>query len=167
MTSEADVNGKAISYEYDALQRLLLARDFNNNILKQYDYKYQVQPPNATPQWLATGLTQCKPCPANAAYISNILQQQQKDNNPSSLTYNTLRWVDAGTSSSCVVNADWQFTATAIRCQVNANSQNTGSQERQQIDINPCSTTYNQIKWTVTGTNLTACPVPFTCLVLK
>ena len=160
ITSEMDANAKTINYQYDALQRLLTVRDFNNNILKQYDYKFQVLPPNATPQWLATGLTQCKPCPAGITYITNILQQQQKDNNPSSLTYNTLRWVDAGVSSACVVNADWQNTATAIRCQLNGSSQNTGSQEREQKDMNPCSSTYNQTRWIVTGTNLTACPLP-------
>jgi hypothetical protein len=160
MTSETDVNGKSITYEYDKLQRLLLARDFNNNILKQYDYKYQVTPPNATPQWLATGLTRCKPCPQNNIYITNILQQEEKDNNPASGTYNNLRWTDIGTSTACVSDANWQNTAIAIRCRLNASSQNTGEQEQQQSDINPCSPTYGLTQWVVVGINTTACPLP-------
>jgi hypothetical protein len=160
MISETDVNGKSITYEYDKLQRLLLARDFNNNILKQYDYKYQVTPPNATPQWLATGNTRCKPCPQNNIYITNILQQEEKDNNPASGTYNNLRWTDIGTSTACVSNASWQNTASAIRCRLNASSQNTGEQEQQQSDINPCSLTYGLTQWVVVGINTTACPLP-------
>jgi hypothetical protein len=41
ITKENDLNGKSTTYEYDALQRLRLMRDFNNHILKKYDYKYQ------------------------------------------------------------------------------------------------------------------------------
>jgi hypothetical protein len=160
MIKETDVNGKSITYEYDALQRLLLARDFNNNILKQYDYKYQVTPPNATPQWLTTGNTRCKPCPANNIYITNILQQEEKDNNPFSGTYNNLRWADIGTSTSCVSNANWQNTAAAIRCKLNTSNQNTGEQEQQQLDVNPCSLTYGQTQWVVVAINTTACPLP-------
>jgi hypothetical protein len=41
MTSQCDVNNKVIYYEYDPLGRLLLIRDFDNNIIKRFDYKYQ------------------------------------------------------------------------------------------------------------------------------
>lgn len=164
MTSETDVNGKSMNYEYDALQRLLLVRDLNNNIVKQYDYKYQVLPPSGTPQWIATGATRCKPCPQNNNYISNILQQEEKDNNPLSGSYNTLRWADIGTNDACVVNADWQNTATAIRCRVShLTNQNTGEQEQQQMDMNPCSSTYGQIRWIVVGVNYSICPLPAGC----
>lgn len=163
MTSETDVNGKSITYEYDKLQRLLLAKDFNNNIVKQYDYKYQVLPPGGTAQWITTGLTRCKPCPQNNAYISNILQQEEKDNNPASGSYNTLRWNDIGTSASCVSNADWQNTSTPLKCKVNAFNQNTGWQIQEQMDMNPCSITYGQLQWVTVSYNPAVCPLPAGC----
>jgi YD repeat-containing protein len=164
MTAETDVNGKNMTYEYDALQRLLLIRDFNNNIIKQYDYKYQVLPPSGAPQWIVTGATRCKPCPQNNDYISNILQQEEKDNNPLSGSYNTLRWTDIGVSNACVSNADWQNTSMPIRCRVSDFSgQNTGEQEQQQLDMNPCSSSYGQIRWIVVSVNYTVCPLPAGC----
>ena len=164
MVTETDVNGKSISYEYDKLQRLLLVRDFNNNILKQYDYKYQVMPAVGTAQWIATGNTRCKPCPQNSSYITNILQQEEKDNNPASGSYNTLRWNDIGISTSCVSNADWQNTATPVRCkQTKFTFQNTGEQEQEQMDMNPCSSTYGQLQWIIIGVNYTICPLPVGC----
>lgn len=163
LTSETDANSKTINYEYDALQRLLLVRDFNNNILKQYDYKYQVLPPNGTPQWTTTGQTRCKPCPQNNAYITNILQQEEKDNNPASGSYNNLRWNDAGTSTSCVSNADWQNTASPLQCKKTGGNQNTGWQIQEQMDMNPCSSTYGQIQWVTVVYNPSVCPVPAGC----
>ncbi|GGB06519.1 RHS repeat protein [Puia dinghuensis] len=41
-TSETDPSGKTLTYEYDGLGRLLHVRDQDGNILKQYDYQYQV-----------------------------------------------------------------------------------------------------------------------------
>lgn len=41
ITSETDANGKTTTYEYDSFNRLKLIRDFNNNILKTFDYKYK------------------------------------------------------------------------------------------------------------------------------
>lgn len=65
---------------------------------------------------------------------------------------------------NCInTNANWQNTATPLRCKKNASNQNTGEQEQEQKDMNPCSVTYNQLRWTVHGTNLTACPLPATC----
>lgn len=122
-------------------------------------------PPNA-PNWQNTGVTRCKPCPANTAYITNILQQQQKDMNMNSASYNLVQWIDGGISGSCVITADWQNTGTAIRCKKNGANQNTGQQEQEQKDMNPCSTTFNQIQWVVTGTNTTACPLPVVYPVL-
>jgi hypothetical protein len=43
MTSEADPNARNTSYEYDKLQRLTLARDHDNNILKRICYGYSGQ----------------------------------------------------------------------------------------------------------------------------
>jgi hypothetical protein len=43
MTSEADPNARNTFYEYDKLQRLTLARDHDNNILKRICYGYSGQ----------------------------------------------------------------------------------------------------------------------------
>lgn len=63
--------------------------------------------------------------------------------------------------------AQWQNTSTAIRCKLNGSSENTGEQEQEQVDINPCSPAFNTLRWTVVGTNTTACPLPcniYTCV---
>jgi YD repeat-containing protein len=158
MTSETDPKGRTIYYEYDALNRLQHIRDHDNNILKKFDYSYQSPLENA-PQWTVTGNTRCKPCSSNGSYTSNIGQNEERDTNPLSATYNQTRWTDAGVSSNCTVQADWQFTSTPIRCRL-VNGDNTGEQEREQIDMRPCSDSYGQTRWIVTGTNTNVCPLP-------
>ncbi|HEX8608432.1 MAG TPA: DUF5977 domain-containing protein, partial [Pedobacter sp.] len=48
VTSQTDANGKTTYFEYDALNRLYLVRDNNNNILKRYCYNYSGQAENCT-----------------------------------------------------------------------------------------------------------------------
>jgi hypothetical protein len=42
MTSSCSVNSLTTYYEYDGLNRLLRIRDVDGNIIKQYDYQYQI-----------------------------------------------------------------------------------------------------------------------------
>lgn len=66
-----------------------------------------------------------------------------------------------GQPEDCGVNTTplWQNTTTPIRCKKDLNNQNTGEQEQEQKDTNIYSVTYNQLRWVVVGTNLTACPL--------
>ena len=41
VTSVNDVNNKPTQYEYDGLGRLILVRDFKDNIRKKYAYHYK------------------------------------------------------------------------------------------------------------------------------
>lgn len=159
VTSQCNSNNTISYFEYEPLLRLLRIRDADKNILKQFDYKLKT-PPHSNPVWEFTGTTRCKPCEINNNYVLNITQKQEKDNNPNSSSFGQLRWTD-GPAGSCVITPDWQNTVTAIRCRKNGSNQNTGEQEREQKDMNPCSPTYNQTRWTVVGTNTTACPLPF------
>lgn len=112
--STCDANNQITRFEYDGLNRLILVRDQEQNILEKRCY---------TPQG----------------------QQQNCD---------------------CVglnLSPDWQNTATLLRCKKTSGYKNTGEQEREQRDMNPCSETYNQTRWIVVGTNLSACPLPPTC----
>ncbi len=166
--TKCDINNIITYYEYDNTGRLAVIRDQYKRIIKTICYNYAGQVEacgivSTLPQWESTSLTRCQPCAANNSYTSNIQEYQEKDNNPNSATYNTYRWVSDGVNSNCMPQADWQNTATAIRCKKNENNQNTGEQEREQRDMNPCSANYNQLRWIVTGTNLTSCPLPPTC----
>lgn len=74
----------------------------------------------------------------------------------------------AGQPENCLGNcatttANWQNTTSSLRCQLNGSGQNTGYQEQEQKDMNPCSPTYNQLRWIVAGYNATACPLPPAC----
>lgn len=55
--------------------------------------------------------------------------------------------------------AAWENTSTALRCQVNGSFEYTGYQEQEQRNMNPCSATFNQLRWTQTSYNATACPL--------
>lgn len=113
ISSETDPRGRTTYYEYDKLNRLVLVKDHESKIVKKICYNYAGQPEDCL-----------SPC------------------------INTT--------------AEWQNTATALRCQLNA-GQNTGYQEQEQKDMNPCSPTYNQLRWIQTIYNTTACPLPAAC----
>jgi hypothetical protein len=156
-----DASGRLTYYDYDVLGRLRLVRDKDLNVLKKICYNYYNQPEdcteNVTQQWQQTGLTRCKPCAANPDYNSNILQKLESDVNPLSPGYGSTRWTDIGVDNACGNLAAWQNTQSPLVCQTSF-GQNTGNQMQEQVDVNPCSPTYNQTQWVVSGNNTTACP---------
>jgi YD repeat-containing protein len=168
MTSETDVRGQSLYYFYDKLERLSLIRNNDNNLVKKICYNYAGQTEDcftsSSEQWQSTGAIRCKPCPANGSYITSMQQHEEVDVNPNSTTYGTTRWVDDNIAGACAAPADWQNTTTAIRCYKNASNENTGYQEQEQKDMNPCSPTYNSLRWTIIGYNTTACPLPAGCV---
>ncbi|PZR03032.1 MAG: hypothetical protein DI539_26920, partial [Flavobacterium psychrophilum] len=157
MTSQCDINNRITYYEYDGFGRLLRIRDDNKDIVKQMEYQYQI-PTHSNAIWQTTGQTRCKPCPENSAYMTDIIQNEEKDNNPNSPTYYQTRWTDAGVSGSCTITADWQFVGSP-RCRTE-NGVNTGQREQEKRDMNPCSPTYNQSEWVAIDMSCSTCPSP-------
>lgn len=156
MTSSSDVNNKVTYYEYDGFQRLLRIRDDHSNILKQFEYKYRYLPHDPTPNWQATGNVRCQ---TGSGYNTGHQEQEQKDNNVYSSSWNTTRWVDIGVNTgACPVTPDWQVTGN-YRCQKNGSGQNTGHQEQEQRDNNPYSG--QGTRWVDIGANTSACPVVY------
>jgi len=162
MTAQCDVNDRITYYSYDGSGRLTLVKDDEGHVLKKICYNYQGQAGDctdyATPLWQVTGTTRCKPCPQSPSYYTNITQQEERDNNPNSDTYNATRWRDIGITGVCHAPGTWQNTGN-LRCRT-LGGQNTGEQEAEQTDLNLCSATGGQTRWVISGTNTNACPLP-------
>lgn len=93
-SSVADAANNIQYYEYDGLNRLLLVRDMDKNIVKQYDYKYNqaIAPCAVTAaDWQPTGITRCV-TDVNNAY-TGVKEAQERDENNCSTGYLSTRWV--------------------------------------------------------------------------
>jgi len=55
-TSETDPSGRSVFSQYDGLNRLQTILDQDGNILKQYDYKYQILPSTGSNGLVLTGI---------------------------------------------------------------------------------------------------------------
>lgn len=117
LTSVCDPNSRISYYEYDGLNRLALIRDMDNNILKKICYNYAGQPvdcsspcTNMTANWQNTSTPprcqQSSPC-----IYTGYQEQEQKDINPCSPTYNELQWVTGAYNPlSCPAGTNVQLT---------------------------------------------------------
>jgi hypothetical protein len=162
MTGQCDANNVISYFEYDAFSRLSLVRDQDKNIVKRFCYNYYGEveqcATGAEPNWTSTSNVRVKPCPINPAYTMVMQQQEEKDVNPNSPSYNTTRWMDKYLTPTSLSVSSWENT-TEIRCKT-INGLNTGEQEVKQVDANPCSDTYSTFKWVTFATNTNACPLP-------
>lgn len=90
--------------------------------------------------------------------LGRLLQTRNVDRQiTSKFCYNLF-----GKPGFCDTNPVWVNTLTAVRCKQQSGS-NTGEQEQEQKDVNPNSSTYNQLRWIVIGTNTTTCPITSSC----
>jgi len=74
--------------------------------------------------------------------------------------YTYLGQVENCLNNCTNVIPDWQNTSTSLRCQQSTCGGVTGYQEQEQIDINPCSPTYNTLRWVVSNYNPAICGYP-------
>ena len=154
------------TYELDAMGRCIKYYRYewsDGSQSNQYSEAAQISNcRDTTPNWQLTGNTRCKPCDQNTSYLSQILQNERRDTNLYSPTYNQTEWIDGGISSSCVTSV-WVATATPVRCMKDSNNQNTGNIEREEMDVNPCSAILNQRRWVFAEYNPAICPLPVVC----
>ncbi|HEX7903416.1 MAG TPA: hypothetical protein VF487_06030 [Chitinophagaceae bacterium] len=103
ISSQTDINNNIIYYSYDGLGRLTLVKDEKKNVIKKICYNYAGQVENCvtctntntSADWQNT-ITALR-CQLNGSNQNTGYQEQeQKDMNLCSPTYNQLRWVTAG-----------------------------------------------------------------------
>jgi hypothetical protein len=162
MTSQCDISNRISYFEYDVLGRLSIVRDQDQNILKQYCYKYYSQsetacPVSGEPVWEDEGDPRCQ---VTGGYNTGHQVQTQRDQNIISPTYGQTRETDLGANpGACPVVPDWVATG-ATRCKTDGSGNNTGEQEKEEKDQNPYSTAYNTTRWVSNGHSVSACPAP-------
>jgi hypothetical protein len=139
ITSICDPNNHITYYEYDEAFRLKLIRDQDYNIIKKYDYKYQI---GFSPNWVRTNAFRCA--------ASNVVEFEEKDMNTESSSYGQTRWVAGTNGETC--NPNWQPTGQyeCEKCTQN-NEFNTGNKLKQEINNNPYSQNppNGTIRWVV------------------
>jgi hypothetical protein len=103
-TTISSVNNQVLYYNYDGEGRLLVIRDVDQNIVKQFDYRFkQIILPctNTAANWQPTGITECvKNNPQNNNNTGEQ-RRQERDMNNCSPTYLQLRWVSLGVNGQC------------------------------------------------------------------
>lgn len=112
-----DANNRIIYYEYDELNRLILIRDLERNILKKYCYTFQGQQEecdcvgfDVKPNWQNT----TSPVRCQKTWDGKNTGKQeaeQRDMNECSQTYDQTRWVITGTNlNSCALPPSCDFS---------------------------------------------------------
>lgn len=157
ISSKNDNNNNITYFEYDGFSRLLRVRDINKNIIKQYNYQYQVA---VAAQWQATGNVRCVKDAGNNN--TGEQEREEKDLNPASGTYNTLRWVSNGlVCSACVAPSNWVNTGNT-KCEIYEELGDgityTGNLLQEQKDMSACSQSPGQTRWVSAGCSASCMP---------
>lgn len=114
ITSTCDQANHITYYEYDNSNRLILVRDHDKNILKRICYNYWGQVSNCgtevpactntLPDWQNTA--SAVRCQVNSCGNTGYQEQEQRDMNICSPTYNSVRWVTAAyNTTACQLNS--------------------------------------------------------------
>lgn len=159
LLSACDANNKISYNDYDNQNRILFQRDQDYNIIKAYSYTEPSTGVNTTPNWqyATPAVTSCAKV-TGTNYNTGELLQQQRDVNPSSITFNSIRWASSGSNTgACPIVPDWQ--QTTLECEVNAYGAKTGKRISVQQDMNPASPTFNQIRRINIGFDSTSCSI--------
>lgn len=137
ISSQNDPNNRISYYSYDGMNRLVAIRDQDKNVLKTFCYNYAGQPEdchvciNKEADWQNT-LTPLRCQQSSPCVYTGYQEQEQKDMNSCSPTYNQTRWVQgfynttacpAGSAIPITYsNPQWQtgFTITYTNTTTNA-----------------------------------------------
>jgi hypothetical protein len=120
LQSQCDVRSTILYYEYDPYSRLSVIRDEKRNVLKKICYNYAGQTENCTtctnftPNWqnTATALR----CQQGSSGNTGYQEQEQKDMNVCSPTYNQTKWVSAGyNATACPASVMVPLTSTNVQ----------------------------------------------------
>jgi YD repeat-containing protein len=104
ITSRNEPNNQISYYEYDEAGRLILIRNMDRSIIKQFDYQYkkQIYPcANTTANWVATGTLRCTKNNFQNNNNTGEQEREERDMNNCSTTYLQTRWVSVGTTGQC------------------------------------------------------------------
>jgi YD repeat-containing protein len=163
MTSRNDAGNRISYYEYDGLNRLVLIRDHDKNIVKRICYNFDGQPTDncivsLAPDWKESGIARCLKDANNNN--TGYQEKEEVDVNPYSSTYNTKRWkIPVQNCTTCPMPPNWINTGNTKCEETDVAGRFTGRQLQEQVDANNCSASYNTIRWISLGCT-SNCPNP-------
>ncbi len=104
LETECDKNNDIKYYSYDGFNRLLRIKDLDQNILKEFSYKYQAPGPACvvtTANWVASNVKRCLKTANNNN--TGVEEKEEEDRNYCSPTFLDKRWVSLGVTGACPV----------------------------------------------------------------
>jgi YD repeat-containing protein len=104
INSRNEPNNQISYYEYDAAGRLILVRNMDRHIVRQFDYQYkkQIYPcSNTTANWIMTGALRCVKNNSQNNNNTGVQEREERDMNNCSATYLQTRWTSIGVTGQC------------------------------------------------------------------